>query len=235
MNHHRPSKPRARRPHPYGPVRLGCQAAAAVLFAALGCAAPASAATTIAAFGDSLSAGYQLPADAAFPAVLEAALRHDGYDVRVANAAVSGDTTQGGVERLDWSVPDGTDLAIVELGANDMLRGVDPAVTAKNLGDIVAGLQKRRIGVLLAGMYAATELDQAYRQHFDAIYPSLARRAAVPLYPFFLAGIIGHPELHLTDGLHPNAAGVREIVKNILPTVEETLGAMSVKPSGVKG
>lgn len=207
--------------------------AAAALFVASGL--PASAATTIAAFGDSLSAGYQLPADAAFPAVLEAALRQHGYDVRVNNAAVSGDTTQGGVERLDWSVPDGTDLAIVELGANDMLRGVDTAVTAKNLSDIVGGLQKRRIKVLLAGMYAATELDTGYRERFAAIYPSLAKRDGVPLYPFFLAGIIGHPELHLADGLHPNAAGVRVIVANILPTVEKTLDDMGVKPSGVKG
>jgi acyl-CoA thioesterase-1 len=207
--------------------------AAAALFVAS--AMPCFAATTIAAFGDSLSAGYQLPADAAFPAVLEQALRQRGYDVRVTNAAVSGDTTQGGVERLDWSVPDGTDLAIVELGANDMLRGVDTAVTAKNLADIVAGLQKRHIRVLLAGMYAATELDTGYRERFAAIYPSLAKRDGVPLYPFFLAGLIGHPELHLTDGLHPNAAGVRVIVENILPTVEDTLRSMGVTPSGVKG
>ena len=206
---------------------------AAALFVAS--AAPAWATTAISAFGDSLSAGYQLPADAAFPAVLEQALRHEGYDVRVNNAAVSGDTTQGGLERLDWSVPDGTDLAIVELGANDMLRGVDTAVTGRNLADIVGGLQRRHIKVLLAGMYAATELDQGYRERFAALYPSLARRAGVPLYPFFLAGLIGHPELHLADGLHPNAAGVREIVHNILPTVEETLGGMGVTPSGVKG
>ncbi len=195
---------------------------------------PAFGATTIAAFGDSLSAGYQLPADAAFPAVLEQALRQKGYDVRVANAAVSGDTTQGGLERLDWSVPDGTGLAVVELGANDMLRGVDTAVTAKNLADIVAGLQKRHIGVLLAGMYAATELDQAYRERFAAIYPGLAKRDGVPLYPFFLAGIIGHPELHLTDGLHPNAAGVRVIVDNILSDVEAALQGLGVTPSGVQ-
>ena len=197
--------------------------------------ASAGAATTIAAFGDSLSAGYQLPAATAFPAVLEGALRRDGYDVRVNNAAVSGDTTQGGLERLDWSVPDGTDLAIVELGANDMLRGVDTAVTAKNLAAIVEGLQKRRVKVLLAGMYAATELDPGYRERFAAIYPSLARRDDVPLYPFFLAGLIGHPELHLPDGLHPNAAGVKVIVDGILPTVEETLRGMGVEPTGVKG
>ncbi|RYB07759.1 arylesterase [Lichenibacterium ramalinae] len=210
---------------------------AATLAAAL-CAAsagPARAATRIAAFGDSLSAGYQLPAAAAFPAVLEGALRRDGYDVAVDNAAVSGDTTQGGVERLDWSVPDGTALAIVELGANDMLRGIDPAVTAKNLDAIVSGLQKRHIGVLLAGMYASLELDAAYRERFAAIFPSLAKRAGVPLYPFFLAGIIGHPELHLADGVHPNAAGVAVIVRNILPTVEESLKGLGVQPSGVKG
>ena len=195
-------------------------------------AAPAAAAARIAAFGDSLSAGYQLPAADSFPAVLERALRHDGYDVGVDNAAVSGDTTQGGLERLDWSVQDGTTLAIVELGANDMLRGVDPAVTARNLDAIVAGLQKRHIGVLLAGMYASVELDAAYRERFAALYPGLAKRYGVPLYPFFLAGIIGHPELHLADGLHPNAAGVAVIVASILPTVEESLKALGVQPSG---
>lgn len=191
--------------------------------------------TTIAAFGDSLSAGYQLPADAAFPTVLQAALRKDGFDVTVSNAAVSGDTTQGGLERLDWSVPDGTDLAIVELGANDMLRGVDPDVTAKNLDAIVQGLQTRHVKVLLAGMYAATELDADYKGRFNGLYASLAHRHSVPLYPFFLAGIIGHPELHLADGLHPNAAGVKTIVANILPTVEETLRGMGVTSTGVKG
>ncbi len=199
-------------------------------------AAPARAGqTTIAAFGDSLSAGYQLPGEAAFPSVLERALKRDGFDVAVANAAVSGDTTQGGLERLDWSVPDGTDLAIVELGANDMLRAVDPAVTAKNLDAIVEGLQKRHIRVLLAGMVAATELDADYRRKFAALYTAAAQRYGVPLYPFFLAGIVGHPELHLADGMHPNAAGVEVIVRNILPSVEETLRGMGVTPGGVKG
>ena len=208
---------------------------AALALAATLAAAPAAATTRISAFGDSLSAGYQLPADAAFPAVLERALRQDGFDVRVDNAAVSGDTTQGGVERLDWSVPDGTDLAIVELGANDMLRGIDPGVTAKNLDAIVDGLQKRRIKVLLAGMYASVELEKTYRERFAALYPALAKGRGVALYPFFLAGIIGHPELHLADGMHPNAAGVAVMVKAILPTVEEVLKGMGVQPSGVKG
>ncbi len=184
---------------------------------------------TIAAFGDSLSAGFELPADAAFPAVLERALRRDGFDVTVANAAVSGDTSSGGLERLDWSVPDGTDLAIVELGANDMLRGVDTAVTRKALDGIVSRLLQRKIKVLLAGMYASLELDQGYREQFAAMYPALARQYGVPLYPFFLAGIIGHPELHLHDGLHPNAAGVAVIVRNILPAVEDVLRGMGVK------
>ena len=209
--------------------------AAAVLFVAALACGPAFAVTRIVAFGDSLSAGYQLPADAAFPAVLERALKAKGYDVTVANAGVSGDTTQGGVARLDWSVPDGTDLAIVELGANDMLRGIDPAVTAKNLADIVGGLQKRHVKVLLAGMYAAPELDAGYRERFAAIFPSLARSSGVPLYPFFLAGLIGRPDLHLSDGMHPNAAGVRTIVANILPTVEQVLDGMGVKPAGGKG
>ena len=198
--------------------------------------APAAAATTtIAAFGDSLSAGYGLPNDAAFPAVLERALRRDGYDVSVVNAAVSGDTTQGGLDRVDWSVPDGTGLAVVELGANDMLRNVDPAVTAKNLDAIVADLQKRHVRVLLAGMYAPPERDVGYRERFAAIYPALAKQAGVPLYPFFLAGLIGHPELHLSDGMHPNAAGVEAIVRGILPDVEAALRGMGVQPSGAKG
>lgn len=167
--------------------------------------------------------------------MLERALTKDGFDVSVNNAAVSGDTTQGGVERLDWSIGDGTDLAIVELGANDMLRGVDTAVTGRNLDAIVDDLQKRHIKVLLTGMYASLELDQGYRERFAGLFPSLAKRRGVPLYPFFLAGIIGHPELHLADGMHPNAAGVDVIVANILPMVEDVLRGMGVQPTGVKG
>ena len=183
----------------------------------------------IVAFGDSLTAGYQLPADAAFPSVLERALRKDGFDVSVANAGVSGDTSSGGLERLDWSVPDGTDLTIVELGANDMLRGIDPAVTRTALDGIVSGLVKRGSKVLLTGMYASPSLDTTYREHFAAIYPGLAKQYDIPLYPFFLAGIIGKPELHLADGLHPNAAGVDVLVANILPTVENVLLGMGAK------
>lgn len=183
----------------------------------------------IVAFGDSLTAGYELPADAAFPSVLERALHKDGFDVSVANAGVSGDTSSGGLDRLDWSVPDGTDLTIVELGANDMLRGIDPTVTRTALDGIVSGLVKRGSQVLLTGMYASPSLDTSYREHFAAIYPGLAKRYNVPLYPFFLAGIIGKPELHLADGLHPNAAGVDVLVANILPTVEDVLRGMGAK------
>ena len=183
----------------------------------------------IVAFGDSLTAGYELPADAAFPSVLERALRKDGFDVSVANAGVSGDTSSGGLERLDWSVPDGTDLTIVELGANDMLRGIDPAVTRTALDGIVSGLVKRGSKVLLTGMYASPSLDTTYREHFAAIYPGLAKQYDIPLYPFFLAGIIGKPELHLADGLHPNAAGVDVLVAKILPTVEDVLQGMGAK------
>ena len=184
----------------------------------------------VVAFGDSLSAGYQLPEDAGFPAQLERALRADGFDVAVANAGVSGDTASGGLDRVDWSVPDGTDLVIVELGANDMLRGIDPALTRTALDGILARLKQRAINVLLAGMYAAPNLGADYAGRFAAIYPGLAKRYGVPLYPFFLAGIIGKPDLHLPDGLHPNREGVAIIVKSILPDVEAAL--RSLKPQG---
>ncbi len=183
----------------------------------------------IAAFGDSLSAGFQLPAEAAFPNRLEAALKADGFDVALTNAAVSGDTTAGGLDRLDWSVPDGTDLVIVELGANDMLRGFDPAETKTTLDAILTRFQARNIHVLLAGMVAAPNLGPDYGAKFNAIYPELAARHHVPLYPFFLAGIIGRPDLHLPDGLHPNAAGVDVIVKGIVPSVEAALREIGAK------
>ena len=209
-----------------------CQSGAVLLIVAalLAGAAPAWAhPVKIVAFGDSLSAGYQLPADAAFPAVLERALRKDGFDVAVANAGVSGDTASGGLDRVQWSVPDGTDLAIVELGANDMLRGFDPAMTRTALTGILTNLTARHVKTILAGMYAAPNLDQTYREQFDAIYPSLAHQFGATLYSFFLAGIIGHPELHIADGLHPNPAGVEVIVRNILPTVEDVLKGMGAK------
>jgi acyl-CoA thioesterase-1 len=180
---------------------------------------------SLVALGDSLSAGYQLPADAAFPAVLEQALRTKGLDVTVANAGVSGDTAQAGLDRLDWSVPDGTDAVIVELGANDMLRGLDPAATEKTLDAILTRLQARGIKVLLAGIYALPNLGADYEARFRAIFPALAAKHAVPLYPFFLDGVTGNKALELPDGMHPNAEGVKVMVTKVLPAVEALVRA----------
>ncbi|MGX1790158.1 arylesterase [Bosea sp. NPDC055332] len=178
------------------------------------------------ALGDSLTAGYNLPGNAAFPTVLEKMLRDKGISVEIANAGVSGDTSQGGLERLDWSVPDGTDGVIVELGANDALRGVDPALTEKSLDAIVTGLKARGIPVLLAGMYAPRSNGPDYVARFDAIYPKLAEKHGLILYPFFLDGIAGDRVLNQPDMLHPKAEGVRVIAQRILPTVERFLSSL---------
>ncbi|MGH6817428.1 MAG: arylesterase [Methylovirgula sp.] len=179
------------------------------------------------ALGDSLTAGYDLPQDAAFPVVLEAALRRDGYAVSVVNAGVSGNTAAEGLARLDWSVQDGTDGVILELGANDMLQGLDPGHTRAILDRIIATLAARHIKVLIVGMLAAPNLGAKYQTAFDRIYPELAAKYRAPLYPFFLKGVVGHTDLMLADGLHPNAAGVKTIVAGILPTVETFLTTMS--------
>ncbi|MFS8036216.1 arylesterase [Xanthobacter sp. AM11] len=178
-------------------------------------------AVRIVAFGDSLTAGYGIPAAAAFPAQLEAALKARGLDVVVVNAGVSGETAPQGLARLDWSVPPGTDAVIVELGANDMLRGLDPATTRKALSSIVARLKARGVGVLLAGMRAAPNLGRAFQEQYDAIFPELAAAEGVLLYPFFLEGVAADRSLNQPDGLHPTAAGVKRIVEGILPKAEE--------------
>jgi acyl-CoA thioesterase-1 len=183
----------------------------------------------VVAFGDSLSAGYQLPASAAFPAQLEKALKAKGVAVEIANAGVSGDTASGGLARLDWSVPEGTDAVILELGANDMLRGVDPKVTRKALAGIVSRLKARHIEVLLCGMRAAPNLGVDYARAFDAIYPELAEANGLLLYPFFLDGIVTDAKLNQRDGLHPTAAGVAVIVERIMPKVEELLARVKAK------
>ncbi|WP_433996277.1 arylesterase [Bradyrhizobium jicamae] len=177
--------------------------------------------------GDSLSAGYGLPAAAAFPVRLQKALEAKGIKVDMVNAGVSGDTSSGGRERLDWSVPDGTDAVIVELGANDALRGTDPAVTKAALSDIITKLQARKIAVLLCGMVAPPNYGSDYAAKFNAIYPDLAKQFSVPLYPFFLDGVAAESKLNQADGMHPTAEGVDIVVKNILPTVEAFLGAVS--------
>jgi len=174
----------------------------------------------IAAFGDSLSAGYGLPQRAAFYSVLQRELKTRGLDVVVDNAAVSGDTATAGLARLDWSVQDGTDLAIVELGANDALRGIDPKITERALDDIVARLKARGMAVVLAGMLAPPNYGGDYARAFNGIFPRLAQKHDVPLYPFFLDGVVGIQRLNLPDGIHPTAEGVEEIVRRILPIVE---------------
>lgn len=173
--------------------------------------------------GDSLTAGYGLPAADAFPAQLERALEARGRDVRVINAGVSGDTTAGGLARLDWALAEDPGYAIVALGSNDGLRGVDPAVTARNLSEIVERLKARNVKVLLAGMYAPPNLGREYGDAFNAVYPRLADRYDVALYPFFLDGVAAVPEYNQMDGLHPNRQGVAVMVEHILPYVTALL------------
>ena len=202
---------------------------------ALVSSAQAQAPIRLAVLGDSLTAGYGLPADAAFPARLQKALRAKGIQVDVLNAGVSGDTTSAGRDRLDWSIPDGTEAVIVELGANDALRGLDPKVAKAALEDIIKRLQERKIAVMLAGMHAPRNFGPDYAARFDPIYADLAKAYDVPLYPFFLDGVAGDAKLNLPDGIHPTAAGVDVIVTRILPSVEAFLSKVSAarakKPS----
>ena len=181
--------------------------------------------------GDSLSAGLGLSASAAFPQRLQKSLESKGIKVDMINAGVSGDTSSGGRDRLDWSVPEGTEVVILELGANDALRGTDPAVTRAALSDILTRLKARRIAVLLCGMLAPPNYGAEYAARFNAIYPELSKSFDVPLYPFFLEGVAADAKLNQADGLHPTAQGVDVIVKNILPMVEALLGALSAQRS----
>ena len=176
--------------------------------------------------GDSLSAGLGLSANDAFPAKLQKALKDKGINVDMTNAGVSGDTASGGRDRLDWSVPEGTDAVIVELGANDALRGLDPAVTRAALTDIVKRLKSRGIAVMLCGMVAPPNYGSDYAARFNSIYPDLGREFDVPLYPFFLAGVAANSKLNQADGIHPTAEGVDIIVNNVLPAVETFLGSI---------
>lgn len=173
--------------------------------------------------GDSLSAGYGLKPEDAFPSQLQEAMRAAGYDVRVINAGVSGDTTAGGLSRLEWALSDKPHIVLVELGGNDALRGLPPAETYANLDAILARLENRDISVILAGMQAPRNLGEDYTTEFDAIYPHLASKYDLPFYPFFLDGVALDPALNQADGIHPNPAGVREIVRRILPLLETEL------------
>jgi acyl-CoA thioesterase-1 len=177
----------------------------------------------IVGLGDSLMAGYGLDAGLGFPERLQAALRERGHDVVIENAGVSGDTTSGGLARLDWSVSDGTRLVILELGANDMLRGIAPDITRRNLDAMLTALGRRGIAVVLAGMRAAPNLGADFAARFDPIYPELAESHGVMLYPFFLDGVAAERDLLLEDGMHPNAKGVEVMVTRVLPVIEAAL------------
>lgn len=205
-------------------INSGRRALLAVLLAVALLPAAAAAETRLLVFGDSLTSGWGLASRDAFPAGLERALRAAGRkDVRVIAAGVAGDTSAGGRARLAWSLADRPDAAIVELGANDGLRGIDPESTRGNLDAILTELKRRGIPVLLAGMYAPPNLGREYGAAFDAIYPDLASKHGVQLYPFFLDGVAVEPGLNQPDGLHPNADGVAVIVERILPYVMRVL------------
>ena len=207
-----------------------------VLALGFGTAASAGQPLRIVVLGDSLAAGLGLKPSEAFPAQLERALKAKGHVVEVINAGVSGDTTAGGLERVGWAVPERTDAVILELGANDALRGLDPKRARANLDKIIATLKGGGAEVLLAGMYAPRNLGATYTRAFDAIYPELATKHGLILYPFFLDGVALDPKFNLDDGLHPSALGVAEVTKRIMPAVEQLIERVRAKsPTDTKG
>lgn len=206
----------------YGPRRFGINAVRLIAALLVLVAAPqlgVADSPRLAVIGDSLTAGYGLAPHEAFPAQLERRLRDLGVEMTVLNAGVSGDTSAGGRARVDWVLGDRPHFAIIELGANDGLRGIEPADMEANLAVIIERLQARGIAVMLAGMYAPPNLGRDYANAFNAVYPRLAERYGVPLYPFFLDGVAAEPSLNLDDGIHPTAEGVSVIVERILPHV----------------
>ena len=202
-----------------------------IFFVCLMCIASFAQAKTlkIVVVGDSLTAGYGLERELGFVPQLQAKLLAEGYDVELINAGVSGDTTSGGRSRLDWSVGPETDAVILELGANDMLRGLPVQSSRENLDAMVTGLKKRKLPVLIAGMQAAPNLGKEYTKEFDAIFPDLAKKYDTLLYPFFLEGVAGDSSLNQPDGMHPTNEGVAVIVENILPYVKELIEKATAK------
>lgn len=196
-----------------------------VTLAALAAPPALAASIKLLALGDSLTAGYNLPADASFPAQLERALREKGVQATVINAGVSGDTTAGGLARLDWALADKPSHALVALGANDMLRGLSPDEARTNLDKIITRLKQEKVKVMLVGMLAAPNLGAEYGRRFNAIFPDLAKKHEVPLYPFFLDEVANNPKLNMGDGIHPNREGVATMVRKMLPQILGFLGA----------
>lgn len=216
----------------YGIKAYGCFSAAfnSLLVLLFCLTAPAYAQTTpshgavkIAILGDSLAAGFGVRPEEAIPARLEAALKAEGRDVTVLNHGVSGDTTAGGLDRVDWMLADKPDIVLVELGANDALRGTDPAITERNLSAIIEKLKAARVTTWLAGMMAPRNFGEAYVQSFDPLYKRLADKYEVPLYPFILDGVAQNASLNQADGLHPNPEGVKVVVQHLLPFVNKNL------------
>lgn len=204
-----------------------------LIVAALFCAMPLNSiaqaegrAVQLVALGDSLTAGYLLPQDKALPAVLERLLKEKGRNVTILNAGVSGDTTADGLARLEWSLPDGVSGVIVALGANDMLRGLDPSIPRANLTVILDRLKARNIPAFIIGMRAPANYGANYAKDFDSLYADLAKANGAPLYPFMLEGVAGQAAYLLSDGLHPNAEGVEVIARKIMPQLAEFVSAL---------
>lgn len=209
---------------------IGVAVASPVAFAQTSAPAPAAPPPLrFVVLGDSLTAGFGLKPDEAFPVQLERLLKARGHAVTVANAGVSGDTTAGGLARLDWAVPDGTDAVILELGANDALSGRPPETARANLTAIVERLKARRIDALIAGMRAPRNLGNEYANAFDSIFPDLAEKYGLILYPFFLAGVALDPALNLNDGIHPTAKGIGIIAERMVPSVEQLIARVRAK------
>ena len=210
----------------YGPRRRLANAALAVLLVLSSAGAASARTLKLLVLGDSLAAGYGLPHGDGFEAQLAQALKAHGRDVEIEDGAVSGDTTAGGRARLDWALGDGADAALVELGGNDGLRGLDPKETEANLGAILDALAARHIPVLLSGMYAPPNLGDDYERQFRAVFDALGKRPGVLYDPFFLQGVAADPALNQADRIHPNAEGVRRVVARLLPAVERLLDAV---------